>query len=495
MFSLTNRHLQIFRRPGTACSTTSFRLGTTRNTSNMPLFSRLQPCISRNLSINTSQDPPASDLEELEFWRQVPTFRDTSRDEFLSWHWNTKNVVETKQRLSDFLDVVVPEKIPRPGSKAGMQTRDEFLGDVFGGIKSSTMSVRLMPHVLSRMNWADPANCPIVRQFIPQRSIMIKDHPYSGLDSLHEKADMPVDGVVHRYPDKALFLPLSACPVYCTFCTRSYGVGANTDLLVKGPFKLSRGRLENAFAYIESQDDLKDIVVSGGDAYYIPPHVLEWIGDRLINMKNIERFRIASKGLAVAPNRFLEIGDPWVEALLRISDKSRQAGKHFALHTHFNHPNEISWITEKASRRLSQLGVTVRNQSVLLRGVNDNVATMSSLIRKLAQMTIQPYYVYQCDMVPKVEHLRTPLQTILDIESQLRGSIAGFVMPNFVVDLPGGGGKRLACSFDSYDRDTGVSAFQSPVLTNKDKAGKIYKYYDPLKPCSEKGRIEVFRGE
>ncbi|KAI1755026.1 L-lysine-aminomutase [Xylaria castorea] len=438
-----------------------------------------------------SSTPP---LEEPEFWRQVPTYRNTSDNEFLSWPWNIKNVVETKEKLWDLLDAIIPEQIPRAGNESGMQTRGEFMGDIAGGIRLSTMSVRLMPYIISRINWADPANCPIFRQFVPLRSIMIKDHPYQKLDSLHEREDSPVTGVVHRYPDKALFLPTSVCPVYCVFCTRSYGVGANTDLLVKESFKLTRERLKNAFAYIESQDDIKDIVVSGGDAYYIPPETLEYIGDRLIGMKNIERFRIASKGLAVSPNRFLDIGDPWAESLLRISNKARRAGKHFALHTHFNHPNEISWITEKASRRLSQAGVTVRNQSVLLRGVNDNVSTMSTLIKKLARMLVQPYYVYQCDMVLKVEHFRTPLQTILDMESQLRGSIAGFYMPNFVVDLPEGGGKRLASSFDSYDRDTGVSTFRSPVLTSKGKAGKIYKYYDPLKSASQTN-LEVVRDE
>ncbi|KAI8944962.1 L-lysine-aminomutase [Xylaria longipes] len=453
MLSFTNRHLRILRS----------------HTTTNPLK-------------DTSRVSSAPDIEEPEFWHQVPAYRGTSRDEFFSWRWNTKNVVERKEKLFEFLETVVPEEIPRAVGEAGMQTRDEFLGDIAGGMKLSAMSVRLMPYVICMINWTDPANCPIFRQFVPVRSIMIKDHHYAKLDPLHEKLTMPVDGVVHRYPDKALFLPTSVCPVYCTFCTRSYGVGANTDLIVKDSFKLTIPRLEKAFAYIESQDGLKDIVVSGGDAYYIPHDILEWIGDTFIKMKNIERFRIASKGLAVSPGRFLDVGDDWVGALLRISDKAKRAGKHFALHTHFNHPNEISWITEKASLKLSQAGVTVRNQTVLLRGVNDNVATMSSLIKKLAKMIIQPYYVYQCDMVPKVEHLRTPLQTSLDLESELRGSVAGFNMPNFVVDLPEGGGKRLACSFDSYDRDTGVSTFRSPILTNKGKAGKIYKYYDPLKP-------------
>ncbi|KAH8156329.1 hypothetical protein CIB48_g11917 [Xylaria polymorpha] len=452
MLSITNR-LRVPRRLTTPWSTAFFRPDTTRNMGTVPYFDSLQPPAPGLPSIGTSQDAPTPHLEEPEFWRQVPTFKDTSRNEFLSWQWNTKNVVETKSHLLEFLNAVVPEEMLRPGGKA-VQTRDEFLGDVVGGIKLSTMSVRLMPHVLSMMNWADPANCPIVRQFIPQRSTMMRDHPCVELDSLHEKADMPVDGVVHRYPDKALFLREAhhlSQGLWETGLTgfSSVRLPRVLHLLYK---VLSRSRLDNAFAYIESQGDLKDIVVSGGDAYYIPPHLLESIGDRLIDMQNIERFRFASKGLAVAPNRFLDIGDPWVEALLRISDKARRAGKHFALHTHFNHPNEISWITEKASRRLSQAGVTVRNQTVLLRGVNDNVATMSSLIRRLAQMMIQPRHQL-------IHHLK---------------------VPNFVVDLPGGGGKRLACSFDSYDRDTGVSTFRSPILTSKSKAGKIYKYHDPL---------------
>ncbi|KAJ8132277.1 hypothetical protein O1611_g1350 [Lasiodiplodia mahajangana] len=364
-----------------------------------------------NSSIDISQIPSLPHQGEPEFWRQLPLsspFRDTTEDDFLSWGWNKKNVVETKQKLYEFLYSVVPEEVPRAGDAPGMQTRDEFAADIEGGIKSSTMSVRVM------INWTDPANCPILRQFIPLKSTMIKDHPHLGLDSLGEQADSPVEGIVHRYPDKALFLPIGVCPVYCVFCTRSYGVGADTYIVKKELLKLSRKKLEGAFAYIESQENLKDIVVSGGDAFYLPHHILEEIGDRLIKMKNIERFRFATKGLAVAPNRFLDNNDPWPDALIRVADKAKKAGK----------------------------------------------------------------------LVPKTEHFRTPLQTILDMESQLRGSIAGFLTPNFVVDLPGGGGKRLACSFESYDRNTGVSTFRAPVLTNKGKEGKLYKYYDPLKPSS-----------
>ncbi|KAI0879289.1 L-lysine-aminomutase [Hypoxylon argillaceum] len=486
MFSLTSRRLQTLPTPTNHHSATFSVLSAIRNKYSAPTHASpmtIVPSIPPTLTFQASSTP----RPEPEFWRQIAPsspFEYTSLDNFLSWEWNTKHILETEPKLYEFLDAVIPNNIPRARGIPGMQTRDEFKSDIAGGIIMSTMSVRVTPYVLSVINWRDPANCPILRQFIPLKSAMMEDHPRLGLDSLHEQADSPVEGVVHRYPDKALFLPLAVCPVYCVFCTRSYGVGADTILVTKRTFKLARTRLKNAFAYIESQENLKDIVVSGGDAYYLPPHVLEGIGDRLIGMKNIERFRFATRGLAVAPNRLLDHNDPWTEALIRVSDKARKAGKHFALHTHFNHPNEISWITEKAARRLSQAAVTVRCQTVLLRGVNDDVDTMSTLIKKLAKMMIQPYYVYQCDMVSKVEHLRTPLQTSLDLESQIRGSIAGYYMPNFVVDLPEGGGKRLAGSFESYDRDTGVSTFRAPALTKRGKEGKIYKYYDPLKSSS-----------
>lgn len=152
-------------------------------------------------------------------------------------------------------------------------------------------------------------------------------------------------------------------------------------------------------------------------------------------------------------------------------------GKQVALHTHFNHPNEITWITEAAARHLFKHGVIVRNQSVVLRGVNDDVATMSSLIRKLAELNIEPYYVYQADMVKGVEELRTPLSSILDLEKHIRGTIAGFMMPDFVVDLPGGGGKRLANSFESYDRHSGLSTWKAPGVADPDK---VFEYYDPI---------------
>jgi lysine 2,3-aminomutase len=233
------------------------------------------------------------------------------------------------------------------------------------------------------------------------------------------------------------------------------------------------------FEYIEATPQINDVVVSGGDSYYLNPEHLTLIGQRLLDIPHVRRFRFATKGLAVCPMRITDTSDGWIDSFVALSDRGKEMGKQVAMHTHFNHPNEITFATRLAAASLFRRGVMVRNQSVLLRGVNDNVATMSKLIRSLADLNIHPYYVYQADMVKGVEDMRTPLSTILNLEKQIRGTIAGFMMPSFVVDLPGGGGKRLASSYESYDEKTGVSTFQAPGVS----VDKEFTYHDPLPHC------------
>ncbi|ROV89958.1 hypothetical protein VMCG_10121 [Cytospora schulzeri] len=426
-----------------------------------------------------------------EFWRRVPVFQNVSTSDFISYRWSIKNTVQGSESLYHFLKAVVPEEVPFDEEHTRTQTKEDFLLDVIDGVNSSTMSIRITPYVLSRINWQDPRNDPIFRQFIPLKSTFLPDHPKLTLDSLHETADSPVRGLVHRYPDKALFLATSVCPTYCTYCTRSYAVGADTESVSKTSFKPARKRWDEVFAYIESQPQLQDIVISGGDSYYLQPEHIRMIGERLIGIPHIRRFRYASKGLAVAPGRLIDPEDGWANAIIDVSQKAKEAGKSIALHTHFNHPSEFSWVTEMAAQRFHKAGVTVRNQSVLLKGVNDNVDTLSTLIRKLADNNILPYYVYICDMVKMNEHKRTTLQTMLDLEAQIRGSIAGFMMPQFVVDLPGGGGKRLGSTYESYDRETGVSRFVAPAVTATKAMGRgrekpeVFEYYDPITPSKE----------
>lgn len=315
-------------------------------------------------------------------------------------------------KLHDFLREALPENIPQTEEHQHIRTRDDFIKDVMDGIDRAPMSIRIPPHIVSSIDWTKPIEDPLRRQFIPMMSGFQPDHPKLTLDSLHEAEDSPVEGLVHRYHDKCLFLgtlslqPLSLflsteltsipttasshCPLYCRFCTRSYAVGANTSTVTKSSLKPQLRRWEAMLQYIASNPVINDVVISGGDSYSLMPHHLRLIGDRLLAIPHVRRFRIATKGLCVSPSRTLDPEDDWTDELIALVKRGRECGKQIALHTHFNHTNEFSWVSREASQKLFANGVTVRNQSVLLKGVNDSAETMGSLIRELADNNIQP---------------------------------------------------------------------------------------------------------
>ncbi|KAJ5154616.1 Lysine-2-3-aminomutase family [Penicillium coprophilum] len=276
-------------------------------------------------------------------------------------------------------------------------TRESFILDVAAGLQRAPMATRLTPHILALVGWDNPYSDPIRRQFIPLASESQPDHPQLQLDSLSESRDSPVKGLVHRYPDKVLFLASSVCPVYCRFCTRSYSVGAKTKTVSKKRFLPLLKYWEPMFDYISQTTAVTDVVVSGGDSFFLEPAQLREIGHKLLEIEHVRRIRFASKGLAVCPSRILHPNDKWTEALIETSELGRKLGKSVALHTHFNHPQEISWITERAAQRLFENAITVRNQTVLLHGVNNDVDTMKLLIRRLADNNIQP--VWLCSLL------------------------------------------------------------------------------------------------
>ena len=195
------------------------------------------------------------------------------------------------------------------------------------------------------------------------------------------------------------------------------------------------------------------------------------------------RDSFATKGLAVMPQKVLT-DDPWFSAIVGVVERGRATGREVVIHTHFNNPNEITEITQRACARLFSAGVTVRNQSVLQRGVNDSIETMCLLVKRLSYINVHPYYVYVHDMVKGVDDLRTTVQTALDIEKYVRGTTAGFNTPTFVVDAPGGGGKRSAHSYEAYVRDTGVSVYTAPSV----KPGQFFCYFDPIDQLSQDGK-------
>jgi lysine 2,3-aminomutase len=404
------------------------------------------------------------DLLRGPFWQRIPAYANVSEAEFLDHHWQAKHTITNPQKLLAALQSLVSP---------------QFVEDAQKGFALAPMSVRVSPYLLSLIDWSAPYEDPLRIQFIPLASRLWPDHPKLDLDSLHEQADAPVPGLTHRYPDKALFLALDTCPVYCRFCTRSYAVGVDTEEVEKVSLKVSSERWARAFEYIASRPELEDIVISGGDAYQLRATQVEEIGDALLAMPNVRRMRFATKGPAVMPQKILT-DDAWTDALTRIVEKGRKLHKEVVLHTHFNHPKEITGITEDAMNKLMERGITVRNQTVLQRGVNDSPETMTLLVKRMAHVNVHPYYVYMHDLVTGVEDLRTSVDTSIHLEKHVRGSTAGFNTPLFIVDAPGGGGKRDIHSYEYYDRETGISVYQAPSV----KPGQFFMYFDPLHQLS-----------
>src|SRR4051812_30343838 len=403
-----------------------------------------------------------------EFWKRVPAYANVSEAEFLDHKWQAKNSITNIPKLLAALSGLVS---------------DSFIADAQRGFERAPMSVRVSPYLLSLIDWSSPYEDPLRLQFIPLASRLLPDHPRLDLDSLHERADMPVPGLTHRYVDKALFLALDTCPVYCRFCTRSYAVGIDTEEVSKFQLKVSVDRWQKAFDYIASRPELEDIVISGGDSFQLRPEQITQIGRALLDIDHVRRMRYATKGPAVMPQKILT-DDAWTDALTGVVEEGRRRHKEVVLHTHFNHPREITAITKAAMDKLCERGITVRNQTVLQRRVNDSVETMMLLVRRLGYVNVHPYYIYMHDLVKGVEDLRTTLQTGLDIEKGIRGATAGFNTPTVVVDAPGGGGKRDAHSYEHYDRSTGISVFTAPAV----HADEVYFYFDPLHLLPEEGR-------
>src|SRR6187549_1782766 len=196
------------------------------------------------------------------FWQKIPAYRLVDEATFLDHTWQAKNSITNPQKLLQAVQHLVPQS---------------FYDDVSDGFRRSPMSIRVSPYLLSLIDWSDAYNDPLRRQFVPVASRLLPDHPKLTLDSLHEQADAPVPGLTHRYPDKALFLALDTCPVYCRFCTRSYAVGVDTEEVEKVSLKVSSERWQRAFDYIRERPELEDVVISGGDAYQLRASQIEEI--------------------------------------------------------------------------------------------------------------------------------------------------------------------------------------------------------------------------
>jgi lysine 2,3-aminomutase len=276
---------------------------------------------------------------------------------------------------------------------------------------------RINPYYLSLIRYKGD---PIWLQCVPdEKELEDIDSPE---DPLNEDDMSPVPNITHRYPDRALFLVTSQCGLYCRFCTRKRKVGNSN--------KISMKNLESAFNYLEQHTEINDVILSGGDPLMLTDAMLEKILIRLRQIKHIQIIRIGTKMPCVLPHRI-------TPKLCNMLKKYHP----IYVNTHFNHPWEITEESTRACTMLADAGIPVGNQTVLMKGVNDNPETMKELMKKLLSIRVRPYYIYQADLTKGANHFRTPLDVGLNIMDKLRGHISGLAVPHFVIDAPGGGGK------------------------------------------------------
>lgn len=278
--------------------------------------------------------------------------------------------------------------------------------------------MRINPYYLSLIKSVDD---PIWRQAVPSEEELQDKICY--VDPLNEEHQSPVPNLVHRYPDRVLFLVSSECAMYCRFCTRKRKVGGE-EMVV------NRQTIEAGLSYIRSHPEIRDVILSGGDPLLLADDRLSWLLSELRSIPTVEIIRIGSRVPVVLPQRI-------TPALVRLLRRFHP----LYLNTHFNHPDEITEAAAKACARLADAGIPLGNQTVLLRGVNDDPGTMKALMQKLLTIRVKPYYLYQADMVKGTDHFRTTVEEGLEIVKALRGHTSGLAVPAYVIDAPEGGGK------------------------------------------------------
>ena len=285
----------------------------------------------------------------------------------------------------------------------------------------SSFRMAITPYYASLMDPQDPM-CPIRRQAVPSLGETVT-LPCELKDPLNEESDSPAKNIVHRYPDRVLFLVTRQCAMYCRHCTRRRTVGEED-------YVIGKSALEDAIGYIARTPAIRDVLISGGDPLTMSDGALEGIISRLRSIDHVEVIRIGTRVPVVLPMRM-------TPALLSMLKKYQPIW----INTHFNHPRELTPEALKACADIVDAGIPLGNQSVLLRGVNDSTETMKALLLGLVRARVRPYYLYQCDLGEGLGHFRTRVETGIGIIWELTGTISGYAVPKFVIDAPGGGGK------------------------------------------------------
>ncbi len=361
------------------------------------------------------------------YWKNQPSVN------WDSWQWQLQNRINDLPSLENHLRL----------------TREERSGILLSGNK---LAMAITPHFLNLIDRDDP-DCPIRRQVIPRIEETV-EADYEMADPCGEDGDMPVPGLVHRYPDRVNFLVTDRCASYCRYCTRSRVVsGAGTQHL--------ETEFEAAFNYLEEHTEVRDVLLSGGDPLLFSDGKLERILRRLRAIEHIEFVRIGTRVPIFLPQRIT----PELCAMLR------QFHPLF-ISVHTNHPRELTSEVKQALERLADAGIPLGNQSVLLRGVNDSLDVMKVLVHKLLRCRVRPYYLYQMDLILGSSHLRVPVSRGLEIIQGLRGHTTGYAVPTYVIDAPGGGGKV------PVHPDTVIQRNEERIIV-RNYEGKLFEYPEP----------------
>jgi lysine 2,3-aminomutase len=325
-----------------------------------------------------------------------------SDSDWNDWRWQLRNRITTLEQLEALMPL----------------TPEERAGVVLAGHK---LALAITPYFFNLIDVQDP-DCPIRRQVVPRVDEMIPA-PWEMIDPCGEDEHMVAPGLVHRYPDRVLFLVTDRCAAYCRYCTRSRVVSGVGDQHLETDFSA-------AIRYIREHEEVRDVLLSGGDPLLFSDDRLEHLLSRLRAIPHVEFLRIGTRIPIFLPQRVT----PELCAMLR---------KHHPLwmSIHTNHPREATHEVKEACGRLADAGIPLGNQTVLLSGVNDDVSVMKELMHKLLMMRVRPYYIYQCDLVKGTHHLRTSVRRGIEIIEALRGHTTGYAVPQYVIDAPGGGGK------------------------------------------------------
>jgi len=337
-------------------------------------------------------------------YQQISLFKDVNPLDWEDWHWQIKHRIRSREELAQVIKLTPEEE---------------------QGIKNASgrLSVAITPYWATLMDPDDP-NCPIRRQAVPVAAESSVS-PHEMVDPCAEDRDSPAPHLVHRYPDRVLLLATEHCAMYCRHCTRRRLVGEHAK-----EENHSDVKFDSAIEYIRSNKKIRDVLISGGDPLTLEDEVLEDLIQKVRSVSHVEFLRIGTRVPVTLPQRITE---KLVMMLKKYSP--------IWMSIHFNHPKEITKRSKVACDMLSDGGIPLGSQTVLLKGINDRPYIMKKLLHELLQIRVRPYYIYQCDPVRGTQHFRTPVAVGINIMEKLRGHTSGYAVPVYVIDGPGGGGK------------------------------------------------------